>query len=83
MGRTPCQTELFTLWVIGTVLWAIIAFLAVVAQPIVPGGGEKMGLTTFLLFIFGPPLAVLVAALLAEWRARRRWRRWRRGEADG
>jgi hypothetical protein len=73
------QTELFTLWVIGTVLWAVIAFI-VVAQPIVPGGGEKMGLTTFLLFIFGPPLAVLVAALLAEWRARRRWRR---GEADG
>ncbi len=74
------QTGLFTLWVIGTVLWAIIAFLIVMARPIAPGGGEKIGLTALLLFMFGPPLAVLVAALLAERRAR--WW-WRRGEGDG
>ena len=66
------QTGLFTFWVIGTVLWAMIAFLIVVAQPIVPGGSEKIGLTAFLLFMFGPPLVVLVAALLAERRARGR-----------
>jgi hypothetical protein len=67
------QTGLFTLWVIGTVLWAIIAFLIVVAQPIEPGGGEKLGLTALLLFVFGPPLAILRAALLVERPARRRW----------
>jgi hypothetical protein len=65
------QTGLFTLWVIGTVLWAMIAFLIVVAQPIEPGGGEKLGLATLLLFMFGPPLTVLVVAMLF---ARRVWK---------
>jgi hypothetical protein len=65
------QAGLFTFWVICTVLWAMIAFLIVVAQPIEPGGGEKLGLTPLLLFMFGPPLAVLVAAMLF---ARRVWK---------
>ena len=63
-GPNATRTELFTLWVIGTVLWALIAFLIVVAQPIEPGGGERIGLTAFLLFMLGPPLAVPVAILL-------------------
>ena len=66
------QTGLFTFWVICTVLWALIAFLGVMALlPIGPGGDEPIGPTTLLLVMFGPPLAVPVAALLFARRGRR------------
>jgi hypothetical protein len=64
-------TGLFTFWVICTALWAMIAFLIVMAQPVEPGGGEPIGLIAFLLFMLGPPLAVPVAILLLVRRSSR------------
>ena len=64
---------LTTFWLVGTLLWALIAFLIVMVQPVGPIHGESVGLAVLLLFMFGPPLAVAVL-LFARWR----WF-WRRG----
>ena len=64
---------LITFGIICAVLWAMLAFLIVMAQPIRPYHDETLGLAALLLFMFGPPVAGAVIILLFA--RRRRWRR--------